>query len=138
MTPHLNAFLADSLMTDKLRRAAHQAEVARGRQVIDAEPQHDHVTVRRAAPRDAAAIRHLAELEGRRAPAEPVLVAEVDGTVLAARSLDERQAVAVPFRPTAQLVELLDLRSLHLRAELELADRPGRLRRAVRGLVPLR
>ncbi len=140
MNPALNAALVDAVLNDRLRQAARETAIARARRAAPSEPTpFDNVTVRRAQPRDAAAIRRLADLEGRSAPEEPLLVAEVDGTVLAARSLEARQTVADPFRPTGQLVELLDLRSLHLRAELELEPRASRLRRAMRSLAaPLR
>lgn len=65
------------------------------------------VTMRRANIRDDAALERLAQLEGRAIPAEPVLVAEVDGRVLAAVSIADGEAIADPFAPTRHLVEML-------------------------------
>jgi hypothetical protein len=132
MNPALNAYLAHELISDQLRKAerfrASSPPPAGG-------GSYTSVTVRRARPEDAAAIERLEELEGRRLPRGPVLLAEVDAIVLAARSLESRQTVTDPFRPTAQLVELLHLRALHLRdATLDVAPRGRRFRRLRRAL----
>lgn len=73
------------------------------------------VTIRRAAPGDAAAVQRLAELDSRRAPHGTVLLAEVGPELLAAVSLDDGHTVADPFRPTADLVALLTARGGQLR-----------------------
>ena len=73
------------------------------------------VTVRRATDADAVALARLAGLDSQRVPAEPVLMAEVDGTALAAISLVDGQVVADPFERTADLVELLRVRSAQSR-----------------------
>jgi hypothetical protein len=65
------------------------------------------LTLRFAGPADTAAIEVLAQLDSRRAPRGPVLVAEVGGELWAALSLDDHHAVADPFRPTGELVALL-------------------------------
>ena len=65
---------------------------------------------------DAEAVARLAQRDGHRMPVGPTLVAEVGGAVLAARSLETGASVADPFRPTAQLAELLELRAAHWRA----------------------
>jgi hypothetical protein len=78
------------------------------------------LTLRFAAPSDADAIDRLAQLDSRRAPRGPVLVAEVGGELWAALSLDDHHTVADPFRPTGELVALL-------------AERGRQLRRASRG-----
>ena len=59
---------------------------------------------------DAVALDRLAQLEGRRLAAGRMLVAEVDGDVLAALPLAGGPAIADPFRPTAALVEMLRMR----------------------------
>jgi hypothetical protein len=84
----------------------------------------DSVTVRFAGENDARALRRLAERAARPLPASPMLVAEVEGTLLAARSLVAGEAIADPLRPTAHLAELLALRTAHLRG-----DTPARPRR---------
>jgi hypothetical protein len=63
-----------------------------------------HPTIRYAGPGDAAALKDLADLDSSRPPRGAVLVAEVDGALWAAVSLDDGHAVADPFRPTADLV----------------------------------
>ena len=60
-------------------------------------------------------------------PRGDVLVAEVGGEVWAAISLDDRHAIADPFRPTGELVALLLERARQLRR----AER-GRLHRLPR------
>ena len=69
------------------------------------------LTLRFAGPADAEAIDRLAQLDSRRAPRGPVLVAEVGGELWAALSLDDHHAVADPFRPTGELVALLSERA---------------------------
>ena len=70
----------------------------------------------------------------RRALLGTLLVAESDGEIRAAYSVDEGRAIADPFVPTAGLVDLLKARSARLRGE-----RPARAdgRRRLR-LVPAR
>jgi len=65
------------------------------------------VTIRMARPADAPALHALEELDSHRLADGDVLVAEVDGELRAAHSLESGTAVADPFRPTAELVELL-------------------------------
>ena len=73
------------------------------------------VVIRAAGAGDEAALARLAALEGVRPfDGNGALVAEENGEVLAAVSLDGDAPVADPFRPTAELVELLQLRLTHL------------------------
>jgi hypothetical protein len=69
------------------------------------------LTLRFAGTGDAEAIERLAQLDSRRTPRGPVLVAEVGGELWAAVSLDDHHAVADPFRPTGELVALLSERA---------------------------
>jgi hypothetical protein len=73
------------------------------------------VTVRLAEAADRAALERLAGRDNNPVPTGEVLLAAVDGEVRAALSLDGATVVADPFRPTAELVELLRLRSAQLR-----------------------
>jgi len=73
------------------------------------------VVIRHAAAEDMDALRRLAALDSARALMGDVLVAESDGNVLAAYSVDEQRAIADPFVPTAQLVMLLQTRAAPLR-----------------------
>jgi hypothetical protein len=69
------------------------------------------IAIRRAGPDDAADVRWLAERDTRPVPPPPLLVAVVEGRVLAARSLMTGESVADPFRPTAHLTAMLELRA---------------------------
>jgi hypothetical protein len=75
---------------------------------------YDSVSVRLAHPEDEAAIRRVAALDGRRAPAGRVLVAEADGEVIAALSMDDGTRAADPFRWTTDVVALMEMRAAQL------------------------
>jgi hypothetical protein len=128
MNSELNGHLADSRIAD-WRRDADRFRRSHSEAAEPAEQQAP-VTVRYAQPADTAAIAHIASLDGRPAPSGRTLVAEVDGRVLAARSVESGASIADPFRPTAHLTELLELRAAHLRDGIEGA-KPRRLRRRV-------
>jgi hypothetical protein len=72
------------------------------------------IAIRSARPTDVEAIRRLALLADRAVPAEPVLLAESDGAVVVALSTATGAVVSDPFRATADLVQLLQLRSTQL------------------------
>ena len=86
----------------------------------------DQLVLRPATAADATTLRDLAALESRPLPAGPHLVAVVGGELQAAVSLTDGTAVADPFRPTAALVELLQV---HAAAE---APAPARRRTRLR------
>ncbi len=65
------------------------------------------VIVRPYLPRDRRSLERLAALDGRRVPAEPVVLAEMNGRLVAALSERTGEAVADPFEPTARLVAML-------------------------------
>ena len=65
------------------------------------------ITVRHYLPSDRRSLERLAALDDRRVPAQPVILAEVGGRVVAALSERSGEAVADPFEPTAHLVEML-------------------------------
>jgi hypothetical protein len=69
------------------------------------------LTIRLAREDDRASLATLAQLDSGRAPAHPVLLAEADDGVVAALSLLDGTAVADPFRPTADVVDLLRVRA---------------------------
>jgi hypothetical protein len=74
------------------------------------------VVTRLADDEDERALRRLAELDGQpRIEHRRVLVAEVEGEVLAALPLDGGEPFSDPFRQTATLVQLLKLRAAELR-----------------------
>lgn len=76
--------------------------------------ERSEIAIRSAGPADAAAIRLLARLIDRTVPADPVLVAESDGAIVAALSVSSNEIVTDPFRATGDLVALLQLRSEQL------------------------
>jgi hypothetical protein len=73
------------------------------------------VTIRIAAPADAAALSRLAQLDSARPPGPvPMLVAEIAGELRAALPLDGGRAIADPFEWTASLVGMLVERARQL------------------------
>ena len=90
----------------------------------DFEVASPDVTIRYARPDDALALLDLADLDSSHAPDGVVLVAEVDGRIWAAHSLDDGHAVADPFRPTGELAFLLAQRA----RQVATAARPPRRR----------
>ena len=65
------------------------------------------VTIRVATDADAPAVARLAALDDRSVPADPLLLAELDGELQAAMSLTNGATIADPFHRTAELVHLL-------------------------------
>ena len=74
----------------------------------------DAVLIRPAGPADAEAIQRLAELDSARVPSGRLLVAEVDGRIVAALRISDHTVIADPFSRTAGLVSLLRARAEHL------------------------
>jgi hypothetical protein len=75
----------------------------------------DTLIIRRADAADLDELRRLAALDSARALLGDVLVAETDGIIRAAYSIDEARAIADPFVPTADYVALLEARAAPLR-----------------------
>jgi hypothetical protein len=69
------------------------------------------IRIRTSRPNDAAELRRLAALDSATVPNGELLVAEEEGRMIAAYSLDDHRAIADPFRPTADVVDMLRLRS---------------------------
>jgi hypothetical protein len=65
------------------------------------------ISLRRALASDAAALDRLAQLDSRRLPAGPHLIAERDGALIAAIAQPSGVVVSDPFTPTADAVALL-------------------------------
>jgi hypothetical protein len=72
-----------------------------------------HTTVRFATDDDRGELSRLAVLDSTVALAYPVLVGEAGGVLVAARSLADGRVAADPFKPTADVVELLKVRASH-------------------------
>jgi hypothetical protein len=73
------------------------------------------ITITHSTAADSEDVWRLALLDDRRAPAGPALLAYVDGELRAAVGLVDGQAIADPFHPTAELVEML---RFHARQEV--------------------
>ena len=72
------------------------------------------ITLRLASPADAGRLGTLAQLDCARVPGGEVLIAEVDGRLRAALSVDGGDAIADPFHRTADVLALLRLRAAQL------------------------
>jgi hypothetical protein len=87
------------------------------------------VLIRAARGSDGPALHRLAALDSTVVPAGALLVAEADGELIAARALTSGAVIADPFRPSADVVDLLALRAeaLHtpVRRSRSLAERLG-------------
>jgi hypothetical protein len=73
------------------------------------------ITIRRAHPEEPGVLR-VAALDSARVPRSPLLVAEVEGQIRAALSLDDGSSVADPFHSSLDLVDLLRARAASQRA----------------------
>jgi hypothetical protein len=69
------------------------------------------LTLRNATVADDAALTRLAALDSSRVPSGELLVAELDGTLVAALSVDTGAAIADPFEHTAAIVDALRVRA---------------------------
>jgi hypothetical protein len=67
------------------------------------------LTIRRADSSDTGALARLAALDSAFPPTGDALLAEVGGEVWAAVEIDSGAAIADPFRPSGELVDLLRL-----------------------------
>ena len=74
-------------------------------------------TIRRAGVADSGALARLAALDSSKPPAGHALVAEVGGELWAAVEIDSGASVSDPFRPSADLVDLLRFRAERMRRE---------------------
>ncbi len=72
------------------------------------------ITVRLADHTDSFALHRLAALDSAQVPNGALVIAESDGELVAALPLDGGRAIADPFRGTAKIVEMLELRAAQL------------------------
>jgi hypothetical protein len=75
------------------------------------------IVIRLASHADARALNNLAALDSRLPLAGPAMLAEIDGTVRAALDLTDGSVAADPFVRTAEVVEMLRLRSRRIKGE---------------------
>jgi len=113
----VNPFLSKELAGEHVRDLREEAaRTVGGRRKQESDSSDSScLTVRRFAHSDIGAIRLLAELDGKPTPIGAVLVAEVAEELVAAVPLDGGEALADPFKPTADIVALLRLRARQLR-----------------------
>lgn len=110
MTGNLNVLVAEQHIAD-LTRAAARHNSTPSRALWRSEPT---VELRPARADDEAVMRRVAALDDAPPVEGPVLLAIVDGDVVAALALDDNRVVANPFLPTAHAVSLLRTRAEHL------------------------
>jgi hypothetical protein len=91
----------------------------------------DTIIIRSTNEHDAPALARLAVLDSAPVPIGRTLVAEVDGTMLAALPLDGGRAIADPFAHTAHLVGLLSAHASALDAVRPAQVQPQRQLAAV-------
>ena len=82
-----------------------------------AGPTDEAVALRLCTVHDGEALERLAALEGRPLPAGCLVLAEVNGRVVAAFPLDGGQPLADPFRRTEHILPLLRLRASQLNGD---------------------
>jgi hypothetical protein len=85
------------------------------------------LTIRRATASDAFALKRLAAIDSASPPTGHVLLAEMGDELWAAVSIDTGSAVADPFRPSGDLVELLRFRAGRLAGARRAQRGRGRL-----------
>jgi hypothetical protein len=90
------------------------------------------LTIRRAAAHDGSAVARLAALDSSSPPTGDLLLAEMGDELWAAVELDSGAAIADPFRPSGELVELLRFRAERMSgaSRAERHGRPALLARA--------
>ena len=105
----LDSYVAAAQTADRhvAARTARTARRARRASAADAL----RLVLRRAAAEDAPALARLARLDSAPRPRGEMLVAEVEDQIVAAVPLDGGPAIADPFRPTVDIVEILRARA---------------------------
>jgi hypothetical protein len=128
----MHPFFSETIVRTRERELERVAKEFHRREVapVVRQPAKESVLLRLTTINDADAIERLAALEGMAEPDCRCIVAEVDGTVIAALPLRGGAVMADPFRPTAHLVPLLELRAKQLTAPSQ--QRRTGLRRLVR------
>lgn len=120
MLPQLHIALARAKVDD-LRRTADADRLTHRRSQRGRAIHTDRsVTLRFASAADQGPLARLAELDSAASPAQPVLLAEIDGQLRAALAITDGTVFADPFHPTADLIELLRARARQLNATPQL------------------
>jgi hypothetical protein len=133
MHPEIERQLAEERVRD-LRRAGAVTRLVENTPNDGPEPD---IVIRQARPADDLTLATLAIADGAERPVGRTIVAEVDGSIVAALPLDGGGPFADPFRRTADLVALLEARAKQLAATCRESHsrlawmRPAALRRLV-------
>lgn len=90
-----------------------------------------------ATPEDAATLRDLAMLDSSPPLSGPAVLAELDGAVIAAASLEGGAVIADPFTPSAYAVRMLTTHRYQLMRQSENGASAGRRRRRLAPNLPL-
>ena len=106
MRPRLDR--SDRDVHGRLRRALSTLV---GRYAVPVCTPGTEVTIRRAGPQDTRSVAHLAAMSDRRPPQGAVLVAEIESEIVAALPIGGGPVITDVRRPTADVVQLLKLRS---------------------------
>jgi hypothetical protein len=97
---------------------------------------HDTITIRRADPKDRATLDRLAGWDSTILPEDDFLIAEVRGEAWAAIGIHTGALAADPFRPSADVAELLRIRVDRARDQTVIArPAPSVFRRLARRAV---
>jgi hypothetical protein len=110
----VNPFFSNELAGEHIRDLRDEAARSGRRRREESSGRAERrrgLTLRHFAERDIDGIRRLAGLDSKPIPTGGVLVAELEGELVAALPLDGGEALADPFKPTADIVELLRVRA---------------------------
>jgi hypothetical protein len=127
ISPHLHTALAQAKLDDLCRAAGARSLTQHRAQPGRPVAAEKSVTLRFGSPADGGSLARLAALDSSKPLAQPVLLAEVDGQLLAALALSDGTVVADPFHRTADLIDLLRARARQLDGNSRMR-RSGRLR----------
>ena len=117
MHPELLQLMIDDQRRELERRSRSGALRRRSPETAEPAGQAAVVVLRLCSVHDDAALDRLAELEGKPLPSGRHVIAEVDGTVVAALPLGQGSVLADPFARTEHLIPLLELRARQIAPE---------------------
>ena len=117
MHPELLQLMIDEQRRELERRSRSGALRRRTPETVEPAGQTAVVVLRLCSVHDDAALDRLAELEGKPLPSGRHVLAEVDGTVVAALPLGRGPLLADPFERTEHLIPLLELRARQIAPE---------------------
>jgi hypothetical protein len=103
------------VIDDRIEQLGRSRAGSRRRRTAPLATLDEPIALRLCRVDDQEALERLAQLEGRRLPAGSFVVADLAGTIVAALPLDGGAILADPFRPTARILALLELRAQQLR-----------------------